>query len=255
MKISYNWLKTYIDFPYSPEKLSKKLTMAGLEVEEMNFLGQDLEEIIVGKVLEVKEHPNADKLVICNVDVGKEELQLITGAPNVKEGIKVPVAKSGVTLPTGLEIEESELRGKVSAGMICSKDELGLVEERQSGIMVLDDELEVGNKFINEYGLNDYVYKLDLTPNYARCLGMLGIAREIKAMLAGEKEVKFPEIDIKETEENVKDYVNIKVDDKDLCPRYTGKIIKVKGKNYFPFLLLCLIGFTFFFPCSSLSTK
>ncbi|HKL74452.1 MAG TPA: phenylalanine--tRNA ligase subunit beta [Halanaerobiales bacterium] len=226
MKISYNWLKTYIDFPYSPEKLSKKLTMAGLEVEEMNFLGQDLEEIIVGKVLEVKEHPNADKLVICNVDVGKEELQLITGAPNVKEGIKVPVAKSGVTLPTGLEIEESELRGKVSAGMICSKDELGLVEERQSGIMVLDDELEVGNKFINEYGLNDYVYKLDLTPNYARCLGMLGIAREIKAMLAGEKEVKFPEIDIKETEENVKDYVNIKVDDKDLCPRYTGKIIK-----------------------------
>jgi len=226
MKISYNWLKTYIDFPYSPEKLSKKLTMAGLEVEEMNFLGQDLEEIIVGKVLEVKEHPNADKLVICNVDVGKEELQLITGAPNVKAGIKVPVAKSGVTLPTGLEIEESELRGKVSAGMICSKDELGLVEERQSGIMVLDDELEVGNKFINEYGLNDYVYKLDLTPNYARCLGMLGIAREIKAMLAGEKEVKFPEIDIKETEENVKDYVNIKVDDKDLCPRYTGKIIK-----------------------------
>lgn len=226
MKISYNWLKTYIDFPYSPEELSKKLTMAGLEVEEMKFLGENLEEIIVGKVLEVKEHPNADKLVICNVDIGKEELQLITGAPNVKEGIIVPVAKSGVTLPTGLEIEESKLRGKVSEGMICSKDELGLVEERQSGIMVLDNELEVGNKFINEYGLNDYVYKLDLTPNYARCLGMLGIAREIKAMLDEEKEVKFPEIDIKETGENIKDYVNIEVDDKDLCPRYTGRIIK-----------------------------
>lgn len=226
MKISYNWLKTYIDFPYSPEELSKKLTMAGLEVEEMKFLGENLEEIIVGKVSEVKEHPNADKLVICNVDIGKEELQLITGAPNVKEGIIVPVAKRGVTLPTGLEIEESKLRGKVSEGMICSKDELGLVEERQSGIMVLDDELEVGNKFINEYGLNDYVYKLDLTPNYARCLGMLGIAREIKAMLDEEKEVKFPEIDIKETEENIKDYVNIEVDDKDLCPRYTGRIIK-----------------------------
>ena len=226
MKISYNWLKTYIDFPYSPEELSKKLTMAGLEVEEMKFLGENLEEIIVGKVLEVKEHPNADKLVICNVDIGKEELQLITGAPNVKEGIIVPVAKSGVILPTGLEIEESKLRGKVSEGMICSKDELGLVEERQSGIMVLDNELEVGNKFINEYGLNDYVYKLDLTPNYARCLGMLGIAREIKAMLDEEKEVKFPEIDIKETGENIKDYVNIEVDDKDLCPRYTGRIIK-----------------------------
>lgn len=226
MKISYNWLKSYIDFPYSPEKLSKKLTMAGLEVEEMNFLGENLEEVIVGEVVEIKDHPNADKLVICIVNNGKEELKLITGAPNIKEGIKVPVAQSGVTLPMGLEIEESELRGKVSEGMICSKDELGLVEERQSGIMILNDDFEVGNKFIDEYGLNDYVYKLDLTPNYSRCLGMLGIAREIKAMLGGKKDIKYPKIDLREAKEGTKNLVNIKVRDKDLCPRYTGRVIK-----------------------------
>ena len=226
MQISYNWLKSYIDFPYSPEELSKKLTMAGLEVEEMEFLGENLEEVTVGKIIEIKDHPNADKLVICIVDTGKEELQLITGAPNVKEGIKVPIAKSGVTLPNGLEIEESELRGKISAGMICSKDELGLTEERQEGIMILNDDFKVGNKFINEYGLDDYVYKLDLTPNYARCLGFLGIAREIKAMLGGEKEVKYPEINLNEAEKSTRNFVNIKINDKELCPRYTGRVIK-----------------------------
>ena len=226
MKISYKWLKSYIDFPYSPEELSKKLTMAGLEVEEMEFLGENLEEIIVGKIVEIKDHPDADKLVICIVNIGEEELQLITGAPNVEEGIKVPVAKSGTILPNGLEIEKSKLRGKLSSGMICSEDELGLTDERQSGIMILDDSFGVGNKFVNEYGLDDYVYKLDLTPNYARCLGMLGIAREIKAMLGGKTKVKYPQTEIEEVEEKTKDLVNIKVNDEDLCPRYTGRIIK-----------------------------
>ncbi|MGM0410346.1 MAG: phenylalanine--tRNA ligase subunit beta [Bacillota bacterium] len=226
MKVSYNWLKSYIDFPYSPEELSNKLTMAGLEVEEMEYLGEGLEDIIVAEIEEIKNHPNADKLVICIVNTGKEKLQIITGAPNVKEGKKVPVAKSGVTLPNGMKIEESELRGKKSSGMICSEDELALVDERQDGIMILDDEFKIGNKFVDEYGLDDYIYKLDLTPNYSRCLGMLGIAREIKALLNGEEKVNFPEINLEESEELTNNKINIKIEDEDLCHRYTGRIIK-----------------------------
>ena len=232
MRISYNWLKSYIDFPYSPEELSEKLTMAGLEVEEMKYLGKDLENIVVGEITKIKEHPDADKLVICIVDIGNEELQIITGAPNVEEGIKVPVAESGVTLPNGMKIEESKLRGKISSGMICSEDELALVEERQPGIMVLKNDFEVGNSFIKEYGLDDYVYKLDLTPNYARCLGMLGIAREIKALLNGEKNIDYPKVSLEEQEEYTKNLVNIKIEDEELCSRYTGRVIKdVKIKS------------------------
>lgn len=226
MRVSYRWLKSYIDFPYSPAELSKKLTMAGLEVEEMIYLGEGLEDIVVGEITEIKEHPNADKLVICMVDTEEEKLQLITGAPNVVEEAKVPIAKTGVTLPTGMEIKETRLRGKPSYGMICSEDELGLKDERQPGIMILDDSFEVGSSFIEEYGLDDYVFKLDLTPNYARCLGMLGIAREIKAMLNNNNKIYFPTSSFQTTEENIKDMIDVKIEDEDLCRRYTGRVIK-----------------------------
>ena len=225
MRVPYNWLKNYIDFPHSPEELAKELTMAGLEVEEIDYFGEGLEELIVGKIKNIKEHPNADKLVICEVDIGEKILQIITGAPNVKEGIKVPVAEVGVKLPNGMEIEATELRGEPSHGMICSEDELGLTEERQGGIMILSDEMGVGNSFVSEYGLDEYVYKLDLTPNYARCLGLIGIAREIKARL-DHKTVNYPEFEIDTTEEDIEDLVDVSIEDEDLCPRYTGRVIK-----------------------------
>lgn len=227
MQVPYNWLKTYIDFPYTPEELSHKLTMAGLEVEDLEYLGDGLKDIIIGEVVKLKNHPNADKLKICQVDTGDETLQMITGAPNIRADVKVPIAKVGVTLPTGMEIEKTSLRGEVSEGMICSKDELGLQEERASGIMILPDSAKTGQKFVEFAGLDEYVFHLDLTPNYARCLGMLGVAREVKAMQDSSSEIKLPKIDIKDEKSiNVKELASIKIEDEELCPRYAGRVIR-----------------------------
>lgn len=225
MRVSYNWLKEYIDFPYSPEELDYVLTMAGMEVDEVEYLGEGIEEIVIGEILKIREHPNADKLVICEVDTGDELLNIVTGAPNVIEGALVPVAKVGVTLPNGMKIKKAKLRGEPSYGMLCSTDELGLSEERASGIMILEERAEKGMNLIEYLGLDDYVLKLDLTPNYARCLGMLGIARELEA-LQDDKEVYYPEIKIEEKDNHISETVEVEVKDTDLCYRYTGRIIK-----------------------------
>ena len=177
MRVPYNWLKTYIDFPYSPEELAHKLTMTGLEVEDIEYMGEGLSDIVIGEITKIEEHPDADKLVVCQADIGSDKIQIVTGAPNVSEGIKVPIAPVGTVLPGGMKIEQTNLRGKMSSGMVCSKDELGLMEERAEGIMILEDEAEVGVEFVKYMGLDEHVLKLDLTPNYARCLGMIGIAR------------------------------------------------------------------------------
>lgn len=225
MQVSYKWLKEYIDFPYNPEELAHVLTMAGMEVDEVEYLGAGIEEIIIGEILKIEKHPDADKLLICKVDTGDEVLDIVTGAANVFEGALVPVARIGVTLPDGLKIKKAKLRGVESYGMLCSTDELGLSEERASGIMILGDDAVKGSKLIEYLGLDDYIYKLDLTPNYGRCLGMLGVARELKAIL-GDREVKYPEFSIREGQEEISGLVEIEVVDTDLCPRYTGQIIK-----------------------------
>ncbi len=225
MKVSYNWLKEYIDFPYSPEELAHVLTMAGMEVDEVEYLGEEIKEIVIGEILKIREHPKADKLVICELDTGDELLNIVTGAPNVVEGAMVPVAKVGVTLPNGMEIKKAKLRGEPSYGMLCSTDELGLSDERASGIMILDDRAEKGVKLIEYLDLDDYVLDLDLTPNYARCLGMLGIARELEALLE-DKQVNYPESKINEKGNDISEMVEVEVVDDDLCPRYTGRIIK-----------------------------
>ena len=195
MQVSYKWLKEYIDFPYSPEELGHVLTMAGMEVDEVEYLGEGIDEIVIGEILKLEKHPDADKLLICKVDTGDEVLDIVTGADNVFEGALVPVAKIGVTLPDGLKIKKAKLRGVESYGMLCSSDELGLSEERASGIMILGEDAIKGTRLIDYLGLDDYVYKLDLTPNYGRCLGMLGIARELRAIL-GDRKVNYPELTI-----------------------------------------------------------
>src|SRR5690554_314006 len=225
MKVPYNWLKSYIDFPYSPDELAHVLTMAGMEVEGVEYLGEGLEGVVVGEITEIKEHPNADKLVICKVDNGSEGLQVVTGAPNVKEGVKAPVAAAGITLPNGMELKRVKLRGVESGGMLCSTDELGLSEERASGIMILDEKATVGQSIVEYLGLDEYVLELDLTPNYARALGMLGIARELQAILQTQ-EVNYPEVSIRENSEDINELVRVEVEDPKLCPRYTGRIIK-----------------------------
>lgn len=226
MKVSYNWLKSYLDFDYTPAELAEVMTMAGLEVDDMEYLGEGIDDIIVGVIDQIDEHPNADKLVICHVNIGEEKLQIVTGAPNVFEGARVPVATVGVILPNGLEIKTAKLRGVPSYGMLCSTDELGFSTERAKGIMILEDNAVPGIKLIDYLGINDYVLKLDLTPNYARCLGMLGIVRELNA-LDKQGEISYPEIDIKEyDDQQVTDYIKVEIADSELCPRYTGRVIR-----------------------------
>ena len=230
MQISYNWLKKYIDINFTPADLSEKLTMAGLEVEGVDYLGEGLDDIIIARIEKIKEHPDADKLVICMVKTGSdtELIPVVTGAPNVEAGQMVPFAEVGAVLPGGMQIEEVKLRGELSRGMICSKDELGLQEERAAGIMVLDDDAPLGGSFIKYKRLDDYIFKLDLTPNYARCLGMIGVAREIKSLYAQEKTLNTPPISFEEAEElgDINDYVEVEIEDPDLCPRYTARLVK-----------------------------
>ncbi len=230
LQISYNWLKKYIDINFTPADLSEKLTMAGLEVEGVDYLGEGLDDIIIARIEKIKEHPDADKLVICMVKTGSdtELIPVVTGAPNVEAGQMVPFAEVGAVLPGGMQIEEVKLRGELSRGMICSKDELGLQEERAAGIMVLDDDAPLGGSFIKYKRLDDYIFKLDLTPNYARCLGMIGVAREIKSLYAQEKTLNTPPISFEEAEElgDINDYVEVEIEDPDLCPRYTARLVK-----------------------------
>ncbi|MFW6278976.1 MAG: phenylalanine--tRNA ligase subunit beta [Bacillota bacterium] len=225
MDVPYNWLKSYIDFDLEPGELAQKLTMLGLEVENVEFLGAGLENIIIGKITEVQDHPDADKLSVCMVETGDGDKQIICGAPNVKEDLLVPVAPEGTVLPGGQEVNKVKLRGVSSEGMICSADELGLQEERAEGIMELDVAASPGESFIGTVGLDEYVLQLDLTPNYARCLGLLGIARELAAVLE-DKEVKYPEIDFTVTESESFDNVKVEIKDPDLCPRYTARLLK-----------------------------
>ncbi|MGM0548360.1 MAG: phenylalanine--tRNA ligase subunit beta [Bacillota bacterium] len=230
LQISYNWLKKYIDIDFTPADLSEKLTMAGLEVEGVEYLGEGLEDIIIAKIEKIKKHPNADKLVICMLKTKKEGnlIPVVTGASNVKSGQMVPFAPVGAKLPGGMEIEEVKLRGQLSQGMICSKDELGLQAEKAPGIMVLAKSAPLGFNFAKYKKLDDYIFKLDLTPNYARCLGMIGVAREIKSLYATEKKLITPPISFTEAEDlgNINDYLEVEIKNPELCQRYTARLVK-----------------------------
>ncbi len=232
MKVSYKWLKEYVDFKYAPEELAEKLTMAGLEVDGIEYQGEGIKDIIVGEIKEKKEHENADKLSVCKVDVG-EELQIVCGAKNMDVGDKVPVAPIGTIMPNGMEIKKAKLRGVTSYGMMCSTNELNLPDDGVDGLFILSDDTVVGNKLIDELKLNDTIIELDLTPNFAHCLSMVGVAREIAAIL--DTDINYPKSEIEEVEENIEDWISIKVEDNVLAPRYAGRVItgiKVKESPY-----------------------
>ncbi len=223
MKVSYNWLKEYVDFDYSPAELAKELTLAGLEVDKIETQGEAIAEIEVGLIKEINEHQNADKLLVCQVDVGDEDLQIVCGANNIKAGDKVPVARVGTVMPNGMEIKETKLRGVLSKGMLCSTDELNLPADGVDGIYILSDNLTVGNKLVKELELDDIILEIDLTPNYSHALSMLGVAREVSALTGNE--LKIVEPNIKETSEKIADWISIEIEDSELCPRYAGRVI------------------------------
>lgn len=224
MNVTLNWLKTYIDFEFSPSELADRLTMLGIEVEAIKQLGTGLEAVVVGKVNAVGPHPNADKLVLCQVDVGKAaELQIVCGAPNVREGMLAPVATVGVTLPIGLTIKSAKLRGEVSHGMLCSEKELGLSEDA-AGLMELPTDIPVGTSLVTALGLDDVMFELEITPNRPDCLSLIGVARDLRAETGNP--LKLPDAGLKESETDIGDLTAVTIDAPDLCRRYAGRVIQ-----------------------------
>jgi phenylalanyl-tRNA synthetase beta chain len=230
VKISHNWLKNYIDLEAEPEEVKEKLTMLGLEVESVEYLGEKYKNFYVGEVVEVNKHPNADKLTVCKVNVGKDVLQIICGAPNVAVGQKVPVALVGAVVPRNQHDPEgkpfvltrAKIRGVESYGMICSEYELGLGEDKE-GIMVLDESAKVGQPLAEYFGLDDVVYDISITPNRPDCLSHIGIAREL-AVVFGLK-VKKPEVKLIESERKVTDFASVEIVDYVNCPRYSARVV------------------------------
>ncbi|UMZ74044.1 phenylalanine--tRNA ligase subunit beta [Natranaerofaba carboxydovora] len=229
MKISYNWLKELLNIDIDPYELAGELTNGGVEVETVKPFVEDLskENLVVGEVLDVSSHPNADNLSVVEVKAGTSEdpLHIVCGADNVAKGQKVPVALPGAVLPGGFKIKKAKLRGEKSYGMICSSEELGLLpEEGEEGIMVLDPALEAGEDLVEVMGLDDYILEFDLTPNRADCLGMMGVCYEVAALLDIPFEPPKPPVTFDKNE--AENMVSVDIKDEELCNRYTAHIVK-----------------------------
>jgi phenylalanyl-tRNA synthetase beta chain len=225
MYLSYNWLKELVDIPkdLSSEELKEKMTLHTVEVEGVESQKDKFQNIVVGKILEVKPHPDADRLQIAEVDIQSDKLNIVCGANNIEAGQKVPVALVGAVLPTGLEIKEAKVRGEVSQGMLCAEDELGLGEDH-SGILILDEQAKTGQNLSKYLKLNDVIIEVEnksLT-NRPDLMGHLGIAREVATFLNTKKTPKFNEIWTNRVKKINKEELDIKVEASDLCPRYLG---------------------------------
>ncbi|UOE75626.1 phenylalanine--tRNA ligase subunit beta [Parageobacillus thermoglucosidasius] len=231
MFVSYKWLQEYVDLTgITAKELADRITKSGIEVESVEVLNKGAKGVVVGHVLEREQHPNADKLSKCLVDIGEgEPVQIICGAPNVAKGQKVAVAKVGAVLPGGLKIKRAKLRGEESNGMICSLQELGIEsklvpKEYADGIFVFPSDAPVGADALELLNLDDEVLELGLTPNRADCLSMIGVAYEVAAILG--RNVKLPVTKIQENGENVHDYISVRVDAPEDNPVYAGRIVK-----------------------------
>ena len=224
MKVSLKWVREFADFDLPVDQLATRLTDAGLEVAAISHLGGDLEGVVVGQIREVSRHTGADKLSVCQVNVGSDDLQIVCGAPNVARKAKVPVALIGARLPGGVEIRKTSLRGVESLGMICSEKELA-VGETEDGIMILDEDLKMGQALSSALQLEDWILDVDLTPNRPDCLSIRGVAREVAA-LCGSR-LKTLKAKSRETgSEAAQDLVQIQIDDPEACPRYAARVIK-----------------------------
>ena len=224
MNVSINWLKEYIDFDLSPETLADRLLMLGIETESIKQLGEGLGSVVVGKIKDVRNHPNADKLALCDVDAGQDaDLQIVCGAPNARQGLIAPVALVEAQLATGLRVKPVKIRGEESRGMLCSEKELGIGDDA-SGLMELSADLPVGTPLATALGLDDAVLELEITPNRPDCLSMIGVAREIGAETGSP--VKLPAINVREGTADVRDLTSVIIDAPELCPRYAARVIR-----------------------------
>jgi phenylalanyl-tRNA synthetase beta chain len=223
MRISLQWLSEYVDIDRTPQELGRLLTMNGLEVEAVEPLGHSLEGVVVGKLLTVEPHPSADRLALCQVDAGREKVQVVCSAPNLMAGAAVPVALPGVKLPDGSVIAESRIREVLSQGMLLAEDEMGLTDDH-SGVMLLDGEWEPGTPVVHALGLPDWILEIDITPNRPDCACVLGIAREIAAATA--KKLKRPETQVTWGGPSVDELSGVTILDPLGCPRYAAGVVQ-----------------------------
>ncbi len=228
MKVSLSWLKDYVNITMDAAELAEALTMAGLEVDSMSDRYTYLKGVIVGRIEDVQPHPNADKLKLCRVGTGDDEVSVVCGAPNVETGMLVPLAQPGTVLPDGHRIEKSEIRGINSAGMLCSAAELELGVD-SSGIMLLESSAAVGTALTEALELSDTVFELDLTPNRPDCLSIIGIAREVAVIQ--NSDLKYPDFTIADNGDRIHHLTSVEIEAPEHCPRYAARLldnVKVK---------------------------
>lgn len=240
MNTSLSWIKAYVpDLDVTAQEYTDAMTLSGSKVEGFEELDADLDKIVVGQITKIERHPDADKLVVCQVNVGSgEDIQIVTGAPNVKEGQKVPVVLDGGRVagghdgkktPGGVKIKKGKLRGVPSNGMMCSIEELGSTREMypespENGIYIFEDDVKVGESAIKALGLDDVVFEYEITSNRVDCFGVLGLAREAAATFG--KAFVPPVVTETGNNEDVNDYIKVTVKDTELCPRYCARVVK-----------------------------
>ena len=240
MNTSLSWIKAYVpELDVTAQEFTDAMTLSGSKVEGYTKLDADLEQIIVGQITKIERHPDADKLIICQVDIGREEkIQIVTGAPNVKEGDKVPVVLDGGRVagghdgkltPGGVKIKKGKLRGIESNGMLCSIEELGssrdlYPEAPELGIYIFQEDVPVGADAIELLGLRDVVFEFEITSNRVDCYSVLGLAREAAATF--QKEFQVPKVQVTGSGDDVHNYIKVEVKDTELCPRYCARVVK-----------------------------
>ena len=239
MNTSMSWIKMYVpDLDVTAQEYTDAMTLSGTKVEGYEKLDADLDKIVIGQIMKIERHPDADKLIVCQVDIGTETVQIVTGAPNVKEGDKVPVvldggrvagSNDGKKTPGGVLIKKGQLRGVESCGMMCSIEELGSTREMypeapEYGIYIFPEDAEVGQSAVKALGLDDVVFEYEITSNRVDCYGVIGIAREAAATFG--KKFCPPVVKTTGNGEDASDYIKVTVKDPDLCPRYTARVVK-----------------------------
>jgi len=223
MLVSLKWLKDYVDIDLSATELADRLTMSGLEVDAVHETAPAFSGVVVAKILSVKPHPDAEKCFLCNVTTGEAVYPVVCGAGNIRAGDVVPLAKVGAAIPGGYTIKSSKIRGELSEGMLCSEQELGIGDD-VSGIMILSKDFSPGRDLADVIDLKDTVFDIGITPNRSDCLSIVGIAREVAA-ITGAK-IRYPQITLSESEEDVHGITSVKIQDPDLCPRYSARMIR-----------------------------
>src|ERR671914_1711837 len=222
MRVSFEWLREFVPVELTPEAVADRLTMAGLEVEDVEDWGRPFERIVIGKIVESTTHPGTGRLLVCRVHVGPEVLTIVCGAHNIAVGDHVPVALVGAMLPTGKRIGAEQVAGVLSQGMLCSAAELGF-SDTSAGILILPAATTPGASLASQLELRDVALEVNVTPNRPDCLSIFGIAREVAALT--EVPLRYPDIAVPEADETIQAMTSVRVEAPDLCPRYAARLV------------------------------